>query len=245
MPQMVPAFTFSETARAVRGFIYDFWAEKRRPPGLRDLRGALGLTRRQIVDAYRELQLGAMITADERTLNCNLLKAPPYSSFPSQVEAHIDGSFHSFAGCACEGLAFGRMPQFEGKDVRLESFCACCLEPITVVVNHDQILSCQPGPDVAVHISLSPWEWNTYDLVAMCDSINFVIDAEHAERFERQSCRRGVLFSLPQAVGFVSAVSVKRGWDYDWGPICIDPTALLAHFAELGVDVRSFEPDLV
>ena len=56
----------------------------------------------------KELQLGIVITVDEDTHNCNLLKAPPFSSFPSQVELYIDDKFHSYIGCASEAMAVSK-----------------------------------------------------------------------------------------------------------------------------------------
>src|ERR1700676_3249406 len=118
MPQNVPLFAYSDAALAVRQFVFDFWAEQRRGPTLRDVHDALQLSRREILDAYKQMQLGVLFTVDESTYNGNLLKAPPFCSFPSQVETHVDGVFHSFAGCACEGLAVSNMPHFKGKEVR-------------------------------------------------------------------------------------------------------------------------------
>ena len=108
-----------------------------------------------IIQAYKELQLGIVITVDENTQNCNLLKAPPFSSFPSQVRAYIDDEFHSFVGCASEAVAFSHMPPFKDKTVRLESHCACCLAPVTLVSKNFELQSVTP-PGVFLHISLSP-----------------------------------------------------------------------------------------
>src|SRR5690348_11354123 len=130
MPQNVPAFDFTDRAKDVRAFIFAFWCEQGRGPTLREVNEATKLERRQIIQAYKELQLGIVITVDEDTQNCNLLKAPPFSSYPSQVRAYIDDEFHSFVGCASEAVAFSHMPPFKDKTVRLESHCACCMEPI-------------------------------------------------------------------------------------------------------------------
>jgi hypothetical protein len=143
------------------------------------------LDRHQIIQAYKELQLGIVITVDENTQNCNLLKAPPFSSYPSQVRAYIDDEFHSFVGCASESVAFSHMPPFKDKTVRLESHCACCMEPVTLVSKNFEMQSVTP-PGVFLHISLSPYDWNNVDMVRMCGAMNYVIDAAHAERYERR-----------------------------------------------------------
>src|SRR5690606_20391773 len=87
VPHHVTGFEFSEDALAVRAFIFDFWCEHGRGPNLREVHEALDLDRKRIKAAYKQLQLGIVITVDEDTQNCNLLKAPPFSSFPSQVSA--------------------------------------------------------------------------------------------------------------------------------------------------------------
>ena len=127
MPQNVPTFEFSDRAKQVRAFIFDFWCEHGRAPTLREMHEGTELDRHQIIQAYKELQLGIVITVDENTQNCNLLKAPPFSSYPSQVRAYIDDEFHSFVGCASESVAFSHMPPFKDREIRLESHCACCL----------------------------------------------------------------------------------------------------------------------
>ena len=54
-------------------------------------------------------------------------------------------------------------------------------------------------------------------MMHMCDSMNFVIDADHADRVERQICRRGVLLDLDQTTEFVTYTATQRMHDYHWG----------------------------
>lgn len=240
MPHHVPAFTFSDDALAVRAYIFDFWCEHGRGPSLREVHEALDLDRRRIKAAYKQLQLGIVITVDEDTQNCNLLKAPPFSSFPSQVSAYIDDQFHSFVGCASESIAFSHMPPFKDKEVRLEGFCACCLEPITMVSKNFELQSVSPE-GIFLHISSSPYDWNNFTMELMCDSMNFVIDAEHADRYERQVARRGVLVNLDQAKQFVKFVADQRMWDYHWKPGMMMPEIVVDIFRNMGVDVSNWD----
>lgn len=69
MPQNVPDFHFSENAVKVRQFLYEYWCANGHPPNLRDSADATGLTRRQLMQAYRELDLGIMINIDQETEN--------------------------------------------------------------------------------------------------------------------------------------------------------------------------------
>jgi Alkylmercury lyase len=241
MPQNVPPFEFTEDALRLRAFVFDFWCEHGRGPTLREAHEALGLDRHQIIQAYKQLQLGIVVVVDEDSQNCNLVKAPPFSSFPSQVRAYVDDEFHSFAGCASEAVAISNMPPFKDKTVRLESHCACCLEPVTLVSRNFELQSVQPE-GVMLHLSLSPWDWNNVDMRNMCDAMNFVYDAEHAERYERQVSRRGVLVNLDQAKMFVQNVAKERMWNFHWAPGTLNPKAVIKGFEMMGVDVSPWKP---
>jgi hypothetical protein len=160
----------------------------------------------------------------------------PFSSYPSQVEVHLDGKFHSFAGCAMEATAISRMPPLSTRDVTLESFCACCLAPITVVMADGALVRAAPQEPI-IHVSLSPWDWGNPNIEAMCDSMNYVLDADHADAYERQTGRLGARFTIDQARRFVAGTADNRMWDHDWPPGTVDPKVIIRWVASLGVDV--------
>jgi Alkylmercury lyase len=240
MPQNVAPFEFSEDALRVRAFLFDFWCEYGRGPTLREVHEATQLDRRSITSAYKELQLGIVITVQEDTQNCNLLKVPPFSSFPTQVRAYIDDRFHSFVGCASEAIAFSHMPPFRDKTVRLESHCACCLAPVRLVSKNFELQSVEPSTAM-LHISLHPFDWNNVDMLRMCDSMNYVIDERHAERYERQTSTRGVLVNLDAAKLFVQGVANERMWNHDWKPGTLNPKAVVKGFKMMGVDTSPWD----
>lgn len=239
MLQDLPPFEFDEHALAVREFLYEFWCEHGRGPNLRDVAAGTGLGRDRILAAYRQLEYGIVLVADHTTQNANLLKLQPFSSYPTQVQVHVDGRFHSFAGCAMESVAVSRMPPFAGKQVTLESYCACCLAPLTLQACDGDV----NGPDgVLIHVSTTPYEWGVPDIVSMCDSMNYVVDAAHAERHERRIGRRGVLFTLDQAQEFVAATASERMWHRHWPPGRLVGRYVVDHVASLGVDVSNWRP---
>lgn len=239
MPQNVPTFQFSPEALRLRQFLYEYWCANGHGPNLRAAHAATGLARQQLIAAYGELDLGLTCTIDHDTQNCNLLKLQPFSSYPSQVEVHVDGRFHCWAGCAMESVALSRMPPFAGKEIRLESYCACCLAPVTLVTRDGEILSRTPA-SVLIHVSSSPREWNRTNIVCMCDSMNYVHGAEHALVHERNHSRRGVLFTLEQAQRFVADTGKNRMWRYDWPPVQFNPERVIAGIKSLGVDVSNW-----
>jgi hypothetical protein len=239
MTQQVPEFQFGEDALKLREFLYQYWCDNGHGPNLRAAHEGTGLSREQILQAYRQLDLGIICVVDHDSQNCNLLKAQPFSSFPSQVEVHIDGRFHCYAGCAMESMAISKMPPFAGQEIRLESYCACCLAPVTIVTRDGEILSCSPE-SVLIHVSASPSDWNKTNIVSMCDSMNFVADADHATAYEKKICRRGVVFRLDQAQRFVADTAKNRMHRYDWPPARVIPERIIAGVRALGVDVTNW-----
>jgi len=236
MAHYVPPLDWSERALRVRAFIFDFWAEQGRAPNLRQVGEGTGLDRRNIVQAYKELQTGIVVVVDQDSPNCDLLKAPPFSAFPSQVEMYIDDAFHSFIGCAHEAVAVSKMPHFEGREVRLESYCACCLEPITFWSREFEITRSKPEAPL-VHCATPVWDWVHDDMKAMCDNVNLVIDREHAAVYERQIGRRGILFSMQQVKDYVEPAIGVRGWDYHWPSQSMNPERLIERLRELEIDL--------
>jgi hypothetical protein len=237
MPQNVPVFEFSDAAKALRAFVYEHWCGHGHGPNLRAVHDGTGFDRRTIVQAYKELQLGIICVVDQDSVNCNLLKFQPFSSFPSQVEVWMDGRFHSYAGCALESVAISKMPPFAGKELTLKSYCACCLGAIDLTAT-DGVVTAPDG--VLVHISTSPWDWNNDDIIHQCDSMNFVLGEAHAQRYEAIVSRRGVLLTIEQTAMFVKATGDARMHDYDWAPATIDPKAVIYGMKQLGVDVSSW-----
>ena len=73
----------------------------------------------------------------------------------------------------------------------------------------------------------------------MCDSMNYVADAEHALAYERS--RRGVLLTLEQARRFVADTAANRMWRYDRRPARVVPERIIAGIKALGVDVGSWD----
>ena len=238
MPHYVPFFDWSERALALRHFNYVYWCEHGHGPNLRDVHESLGYSRIEILQTYKELALGIACTIDPDSQNCPVLRFQPFASFPTQVKAFVDGRFHSYAGCAMEAVAFSNMPPFRDREVRLESYCMCCLAALGFTAVNGEVIEQQTS--MLVHVSTSPVDWYNNDLMIQCDSMNFVIDAEHAERFEKQACRRGVMFTLEQAKTFVSAAVGERMWNYNKPAERMDPGVVIAAVGALGVDVTNW-----
>jgi len=137
-----------------------------------------------------------------------------------------------------EAVAFSNMPPFRDREVRFESYCMCCLEPLGFTAVNGEVT--ERPPSIFLHVSTPPADWFNHDLMIQCDSMNFVVDAEHAERFEKQVCRRGVMFTLDQARTFVSAAVGERMWNYHKPTETMDPVSVVEGVRALGVDVSSW-----
>lgn len=238
MPHYVPLFEWSEAALRLREFNYEHWCANGHGPNLRDVHEALGMDRRQILQTYKELALGIACSIEPDSQNCPVLRFQPFASFPTQVKAFVDGAFHSYAGCAMEAVAFSNMPPFAGREVRLESYCMCCLEPLGFTSVDGKVIDAPES--LLIHVSTTPYDWDNDDLMIQCDSMNFVAGPEHAERFEREVCRRGVVFTLDQATTFVSAAVGERMWNRSKPPERMDPAAVVDGVRSLGVDVTNW-----
>jgi hypothetical protein len=92
-----------------------------------------------------------------------------------------------------------------------------------------------------MHISASPHDWNNVSMVTMCDAMNFVLGADHAERYERQVCRRGVLLDLDQVKRFVTYTATQRAHDYHWPPQTMMPDIVIQLFESYGVDTANWK----
>jgi len=104
------------------------------------------------------------------------------------------------------------------------------------------VLSCTPSEPV-IHVTETPWEWLKVDMISMCDTTNFALDAAHAERYERMQGRRGVLFTLDQAREYIRFVAEARCWDYHWPPMVgggVRGDSTLDRLESFGVDTSAF-----
>lgn len=239
MPQDIIPFEWSDDALRIRQFALEFWCEHGRGPNLRDVFEATGIKRRDAVQAYRQLQLGICASVDLFSQNASVYRMMPFASFPTQVQSFIDGEFHSYAGCAMEAMPFSKLPPFADKVVTFESYCSCCLEPVSLSAKKGEFIERKPD-GLLVHVSTSPWDWQLIDTMYQCDSMNFVIDAEHAARYEREIGRLGVLFTLEQAMVFAGGSGDRRMWNYHAPPEVSSPDKVIAGARGLGVDVTNW-----
>jgi hypothetical protein len=80
----------------------------------------------------------------------------PFSSVPTLYRISIDGTPHGYAQCGLEALAVSWL--FGGREVRIDSLCPDCGEPISLVMSEGKILSISPDGVVAhINVPVSRW----------------------------------------------------------------------------------------
>ena len=112
-----PEIEWTEDALQLRQFVFDYWGENKRAPNLAAMHAGTGIERRRLMGGAQASAAGIVFVIDEASPNCDILKAPPFSAFPSQVEMYLDGEFHSYIGCAHEGIGVSWTPYFRGREV--------------------------------------------------------------------------------------------------------------------------------
>lgn len=80
----------------------------------------------------------------------------PFSSLPTLYKISIDGVPHGYAQCGLEVLAVSWL--FPGREVRIDSLCPDCSEPIRLLMSGGELLSTSPDSVVAhTNVPVSKW----------------------------------------------------------------------------------------
>ena len=80
----------------------------------------------------------------------------PFSSLPTLYRISIDGASHGYAQCGLEALAVSSL--FPGREVRIDSLCPDCGEPLSIAMSGGELLSTSPDSVVA-HINVPVSQW--------------------------------------------------------------------------------------
>jgi hypothetical protein len=228
---------WSPGATELINFIYVFWAENRRPPNYLDINRSLRLPPHRTRRLSRELEEGFALTSQDQLVGFSIDKAPPFSATPTTIAAFVDGQFLSYIGCPMEGFTAGGLPPLEDTVLTLRSFCACCFRPIELEMRGNELLSSSPSEPL-VSVIRPPYAWEGgVSCTVVCDSFHYVLDADHAERFERRTARRGTTMTMSQAALFTADIAARRMRDPDFPQIRIEAEPVLAFFESIGIDV--------
>jgi hypothetical protein len=80
----------------------------------------------------------------------------PFSSLPTLYRISIDGVPHGYAQCGLEVLAVSWL--FPDHEVKIDSLCPDCAEPISLAMSGGELLSISPDSVVAhINVPFSKW----------------------------------------------------------------------------------------
>lgn len=80
----------------------------------------------------------------------------PFSNLPTPYRVSVNGRPHTYAQCGLECLAIGWL--FPGQEIRIDSRCLDCGEPIMLRMRDGELLDVTPASTVA-HINIPVAEW--------------------------------------------------------------------------------------
>ena len=80
----------------------------------------------------------------------------PFSSLPTLYRISIDATARGYAQCGLEALAVSWL--FPGRQIRIDSLCPDCGEPLSMDMRDGGILALEPRTTVA-HINLPVSKW--------------------------------------------------------------------------------------
>ena len=80
----------------------------------------------------------------------------PFSSLPTLYRISVDGALHGYAQCGLESLAVSWL--FPDREVRVDSLCPDCGDPISLAMRGGEIISITPD-DVVAHINVPVSKW--------------------------------------------------------------------------------------
>jgi len=112
----------------VRAFIYRYFADTARPPGVEQTAAHFGLTQEEAASLYEELQRRHAMLLKPGTQNIQM--AWPFSSIDTPFKVHANQKTY-FANCAWDSLG---IPAALHTDAEIEAACAQSGDPIRLSV---------------------------------------------------------------------------------------------------------------
>jgi hypothetical protein len=80
----------------------------------------------------------------------------PFSNLPTLYRVSVNELPHTYAQCGLESLALSWL--FPGQEIRVDSRCPDCGEPVTLRMRDGKLLELIPGSTVA-HINIPVAQW--------------------------------------------------------------------------------------
>jgi hypothetical protein len=218
----------SDTAlqQRVRLFIFDHFLENAAPPVVEQVMNEFSLSRSDAADALRDLEAARHIALVKGT--ARILMAFPFSAIATPFRVTTRGQTY-VANCAWDAIAFHAML---GTDVRVESFCHHCAQPIEVELRGGHATLVNP-PESLVYLALRPTEWWS-DIITTCsNTMVFFASPEHRDASDLCAPADQAASLTPEQVHTLSG-PIYAG-KFTLGYARPAKEELLAHFAAMGL----------
>jgi hypothetical protein len=213
--------------KRVRLFIFERFLEQAAPPVAEQVMNEFSLSRSAATDVLRELEAARHIALVKGT--ARILMAFPFSAIATPFRVTANNRSY-FANCAWDAIAFHAM--LGGVDVRVDSFCHHCAQPIQVELRHGKTTLVDP-PESLVYLALRPTEW-WGDIITTCsNTMVFFASPEHRDASDLCAPEDQAASLTPDQTHTLSGPIYAGKFTLDYAR----PTKeqLLAHFATMGL----------
>jgi hypothetical protein len=158
----------------VRTFVYEHFLEHAVPPVVERLMTDLSLSRENVSEVLEGLDAARHLALVKGT--SRILMAWPFSAIATPFRVEVSGRRY-FANCAWDAIAFHAMLR---QDVRVESFCHHCAEPISLDLRGGHAVRSDP-PEALVYLALPAARWWD-DIITTCaNTMVFFASPEHGD----------------------------------------------------------------
>ena len=144
----------SPLAKQVRKYLFDTVLDTGQAPPMVEIMRTLDLSRQQITHVLVELE--EVRRAIREPWSENLIQVPPFSNRPTPFRVTVEMDRKWYAHCGVSAL--GVSQSFPGKQVRVDSYCRDCAEPISITMVDENVVNLEPSTMV-LHIELPVRQW--------------------------------------------------------------------------------------
>jgi hypothetical protein len=158
----------------VRTFVYEHFLEHAVPPVVERLMTDLSLSRENVSEVLEGLDAARHLALVKGT--SRILMAWPFSAIATPFRVEVSGRRY-FANCAWDAIAFHAMLR---QDVRVESFCHHCAEPISLDLRGGHAVRSDP-PEALVYLALPAARWWDEIITTCANTMVFFASPEHRD----------------------------------------------------------------
>ena len=213
-------------SQQVRLYILEYFLAHAAPPVLEQVMVEFSLTRGEASAVLHELEAARHIALVKGT--DRILMAFPFSDVATPFRVAARGQSY-FANCAWDAIAFHSML---ADDVRIDSFCHHCAEPIEIELRGGRAVRVEPA-GALVYLSLPPTQWWA-DITGTCsNTMVFFASAEHRDASDLCASANPGASLTPDQTHALSLPIYPRKFELDYARP--GRQELLDHWAAMGL----------